>query len=277
MLVRCPHCDVAHAAPRSKPGLVRCGACGRVFEFFPALEIAPAGERVSGPGLTPVEAAAPPPRPAGGPEETPALTPPTITPVAPAPEGREPPARAPTDASPVTTAPAEPPPPKPALSAAPAPAASASRPRGRAPALVLATALLGGLLFQVLAFPPPAVTAEPALETLRGDLCRNLHCPQRPLRAPESVRVSTPSLHGTGRERWLMLDLYNREPRAQAWPLLDISLFDTRGRTHASDRIHPHSYAPEDTPLLPPRRSATIALRVRADHPRLTGVSIRPR
>ncbi|WP_026300897.1 zinc-ribbon and DUF3426 domain-containing protein [Thioalkalivibrio sp. ALE23] len=291
MLVRCPHCSVAHVVARP-PGnahhaRVRCEACGRAFAWFPALEIAPAGEPANGAGLQPVPAAenAPAQAASGRPDEgAPTLSHPTVG----SPDTQS--ARSVPYPEPSTRPPAAPDPEpereRPARGAPGRPDGPQIRParsahRTRFGGAALASLLLLGLIFQLLAFPPRAITQEPALETLRTSLCERLHCPERAHRAPESVRVSTPSLHpaGAGSGRWLIFELYNRESRAQAWPLLDIALSDTLGRTHARERIHPRVYAPDGDP--PPQMAAhrpwPVALRIHTEHPRLSGVHVRPR
>lgn len=295
MLARCPHCSVAHVVTRppgnESHGHVRCEACGRAFAFFPALEIAPAGEPVSGPGVQPVRRlheyprtptdsdsdcadAAPTTasRASGNPDAPTRLS--ASTPEwnpSPEPEPEHPaPADSPERAH--ASAPAAP---------APSLRTRSRRSRARSRGAMLAGLLLLGLIFQLLTFPPRAITQEPALETLRSSLCDRLRCPERGHRAPESVRVSSPSLHpaGAGSGRWLIFELYNHESRAQAWPLLDIALSDTLGRTHARERIHPRVYAPGDDPPLQMAAHLPwpVALRIRTEHPRLSGVHVRPR
>lgn len=275
MLARCPHCCIAHVVARP-PGdawhaRVRCEACGHAFAWFPALEIAPAGEPAHGAGVHPVT---PAPANAAAPSSVP---PAGMPPHRSAPSGAAPapePEPAP-DPEPAHPQPARPP----GGPGAPLPPRRAQRRRFGGTAL--AGLLLLGLIFQLLSFPPRAITEQPVLETLRVSLCERLRCPERAHRAPESIRVSSPSLHptGAGSGRWLVFELYNRESRPQAWPLLDIALSDTLGRTHARERIHPRRYAPGENAVAPmaAHRPWPVALRIRTEHPRLSGVHIRPR
>lgn len=229
MHTRCPSCKTAFRVTpeqlKTRAGKVRCGHCRAVFNALESLEetIPPTAE----------ELAAPPSPPPGAPPQLPATESGDPSVVS-APET-------------IFAAPELPP-------QAPIPAGSDGAPRGhRLKGLLWATALLVlTLLTSVHAayvYRTDLLASEPALRPWLATLCEMLDCDLPLPRQANRLSIEASDLHPDAKQGKLFVltaTLKNRAPFAQAYPMLELTLTDTRDQPLARKVLGPADYlAPE--------------------------------
>ena len=248
MIIRCPHCGAGQAVRYQlgrAPGSACCPACGRVFPFFPALEI----EIVGQPRAATV---ASPESRLGDPDRKPVRLP------------RETPAQAAGMEAPATRI--------------------AREPRAwplRLMGLLVGVALIASLGAQFLVHDRARIADQPELVALSDALCRHLPCPGAEPRAPGAIRIEALRLEQPvdGRLR-VEMEITNGLQRPQPWPLLEIALSDRFGRVLGQARWHPGEYlgpydgAPGSTRTLEAGEVRRLRLVILAPDRPIEGVSV---
>lgn len=220
MIVRCPHCGAADTA-RYRPGRApknhRCGFCGEVFAFFPALEIEVAGQpRI--PAVADLLPSSAPPVTLQAERRTHAAQPSHSTP----PRGY------PADAGHRTAAA----PPQPSLNWL-----------QRLAGLLAGLTLIATLAGQALVHQRVMLQPHPELLAISTALCHIVPCPEATWREPAAITIG--SLQMDPRTDGLLsveMEIHNTLDQTQPWPLLEMALSDRHGRILAQGRWHPSEY-----------------------------------
>jgi hypothetical protein len=216
MIVRCPHCGAADTA-RYRSGRApknhRCGFCGEVFAFFPALEIEIAGQpRI--PAVADLLPSGAPPVTVHADHRTRATPTPPRT--SPADAGRRP-----------AVAPPHP---------------SLGWPQ-RLAGLLAGLTLIATLAGQFLVHQRVMLQPHPELLAIGTALCRALPCPEVAWREPAAVAIGSLRLDPqTDGLLSVEMEIRNTLGRTQPWPLLEMALSDRHGRILAQGRWHPQEY-----------------------------------
>ncbi|TVP86883.1 MAG: DUF3426 domain-containing protein [Thioalkalivibrio sp.] len=255
MIARCPHCGTGHTVryqPGRSPGSQRCGACGKGFAFFPALQIDLVGLPRNAARMDPVPV---PPMPMPGHTS--------------AEERPSPPRRAT---------------PRGRASRETGRLLRHTRDPGvrdwafRIGGLVAGIALIGILLLQFLIHERAVFDRHPELAALSTVLCRHVPCPHPRAQDPGTIRITGLQLdeqaHG-----WLRLEMQvsNELDRPQPWPVLELALSDRFGRMLAQARWEPAEYlgADEAAGMLQAREVRRLRLVVDRPAGEAEGISVR--
>jgi hypothetical protein len=220
MIVRCPHCgaaDTARYRPGRAPNNHRCGFCGEVFAFFPALEIEVAGQ----------------PRVPAVADLLPSSAPPVTLQA-----DRRTHAAPPSRSTPRRGYPAD---------AGHRPAAAPTHPSlnwlQRLAGLLAGLTLIATLAGQVLVHQRVMLRPHPELLAIASALCRILPCPEVAWREPAAVAIGSLQLDPrTDGILSVEMEIRNTLDQTQPWPLLEMALSDRHGRILAQRRWHPSEY-----------------------------------